>query len=226
MMDIEELADLVVSPPKLERAAGLAGTAAVWHFWDYVSHKLSMMRRGADVGDARAIVRHDSFDIDIPGMPGWRRTVSDIEYTPDGCVSDYAISGVKLRDRLMLLATPDLTMTGAARITGDIEVSAIDNRLNDALAKWPKPLIESSLSLDGAAAPMLKCGHSDVLVDKDRIVAVIGMVHLAHRDPATVFTNPLEVSPAQLHEISEITVSARRCSPLRLHPIGPAAPGE
>lgn len=159
-------------------------------------------------------------------MPGWRRTVSDIEYTPDGCVSDYAISGVKLRDRLMLLSTPDLTMTGAARITGDIEVSAIDNRLSDALATSPKPLIKSNLKLEGAAVPTLRCGHSDVVVDDNRIVAVIGIVHLAYRDPATLFTNPVEVGPVQLREISGITVSARRCAPVRLHPVAAAAMGE
>jgi hypothetical protein len=73
LMDVVELADLLARPPEQGWHEGLDGVAAVWHFWEYVSLRVHLTGRGAVAPEYTTTVHGDSFDIDVPGMPGWRR---------------------------------------------------------------------------------------------------------------------------------------------------------
>ncbi len=140
-------------------------------------------------------------------------------------MSDYAISGAKLSDRLMLLADMDQAWTGAARVIGDIQLCVLDRGLAGGhLPRWTKRAVDAGVSISTAAAVPLRAGIGTAVVEHDRVVAAKGIVHLTGRDPASLFDNPAEVSPDQLRSLSEITITVKRCPPVRLHPQPTATP--
>jgi hypothetical protein len=218
-MDLQDLANTLISDPEFGSGADLSGAAAEWHFWESVAFTIDSKDRFYDRQRRfSARIHNGTIDIEVPNAPGWRRRITDIKLSSDGRVNDYFINGISLESRMRRITDESGRIQGALRILGDVSVCLLADRAKAGEAHWKKRPQFVNLRIDGLSATALVGGVCRATFDRNQITSVFGMIHLKGRDPTTLLSSPVEVSRAQLEGIESLEVTPEHGDVLHLRP--------